>query len=168
MLKNRRLNRICRLFVILFFVSGMCLVMGRYTEIHAAKVNITDGDLNNLFEEPSAYKSFVNRIGGMKIGSNSSYKTFYVSGNHMAIGINRNANYPEDYFMISNTGNKNVVLYGMKIGMKYFKAAKELQSNSNFRKYKKTVFFAGNAATIYLSLKNGKISGWKYVCAPTS
>ncbi len=168
MLKNWRLNRICRLLVILFFVSGICLVLGRYTEIHAAKVNISNEDLGGFYAKPDVYKPLVNRIGGMKISSNSDYQTFYASGNHMTIGVNRNARYPRHYYIISNTGNKNVSFLGMTIGMKYSKAVKNLQANSHLSKYKKTIFYGGDAATLYLSLKNGKISGWKFICAPTS
>lgn len=98
-------------------------------------------------------KKLAKEIGGMKKKENSKYN-YYVSGQKIKIGVNKEADAREneDYIYIYNGGNKNVRLFGIKIGMSKEKAAKTLR-NAGLHEAEKNTFWWGDAGYVKLKLK---------------
>lgn len=105
---------------------------------------------------------------GCKKSKSKAYPTYYAKGKKVTIGVNANASYPKAYVVIRNAGNKSLSIVGVKIGMSKKYAAKKLAA-----KYWQTydggrTYWSGNAARIVFAYKKGKVSAFRYVCAPTS
>ena len=73
----------------------------------------------------------------------------------------------EKYLYVQNTGNKKVLLMGVKIGMTSSATKAKLVANG-FRRRSATVYTRGEAGFVKLSTKKSKITGWKYYIEPTS
>lgn len=116
------------------------------------------------------YSTIINKIGGMTKKSNSRYPAFYAAGNNMILGVNYNARYSrnQNYVYIDNRGNYGVGIAGMQLGMTLSEAGSAL-SNSGLRSFgNPTIYWWGNAARITLTVKNDIVTGFTYICAPTS
>lgn len=116
-------------------------------------------------------KKAVKKIVGVKAKSSSVYPDLYYTGKKMTIGLNLNAEYgtkAKNYIYIKNTGNKKVKYYGVQIGDSKSAVAAKMK-NAGMRTYNNgKVYWWGNAAYVKLTYKNGKVSAYTYVCAPTS
>ena len=102
--------------------------------------------------------------------SNSRYPAFYAAGNNMILGVNYNARYSrnQNYVYIDNRGNYGVGIAGMHLGMSLSEAGSAL-SSSGLRSFgNPTIYWWGNAARITLTVKNDIVTGFTYICAPTS
>ncbi len=151
------------LFVLVLLIS---LNLGAVRKTYAGSVNIDDKYIGYTKE---AGKKIARKIGGLKTRTTSKYRTFYATGKKLVIGINEDPKVGENYFYLKNSGNKKVKLFGMAIGMKYSKVVKMLKKRYFFVNTRyKNILYAGNAATIELKLKNGKVKGYEYYVAPTS
>ena len=139
-------------------VLGMALLWS-VSEVSAATVNISDYYLGYGSSTVSRMKKLRNKIGGMKVKRHKSYPTYFASGNKMTIGVKK----AWSKVLIRNTGNKNVSILGVKIGMKKAAAVKKLTANY-YRSYGGNNYWKGDAARIKLITKNGKVSRWEYLC----
>ena len=93
-----------------------------------------------------------------------AYPSFLAIGNQIVIGVNEIA----DYVLITNSGNRRVKILGVAPGMTYGKAQNKILSSGFQKSRYSNIFYWGNAATLTLNLKNGRVTGWRYVSAPTS
>ena len=160
---------ICKFLVFTFLVILVGSGLGRSSEVYAAsKVNFDRDTLSELLSDPDIGYSLKNRIGGMTVVPMMAYPSFYAFGNQIAIGVNEYAEYGENYVLITNSGNRRVKILGVAPGMTYGKAQNKILSSGFQKSRYSNIFYWGNAATLTLNLKNGRVTGWRYVSAPTS
>lgn len=110
------------------------------------------------------------RIGKMTVKKNNKYPDLYCSGNKMVIGFNSNAqcDTPRDiYLNVSNSGNKAVTYHGIKIGDGKSSVLKKLRKLRYVSYDGGKSYSNANAFAFYPTFKNGKLSAYKYICAPT-
>lgn len=160
--------QVCRIIVAVILCCNMafCNIL-----IASAKnvVNIPSECLGFSYENSvKDMKKLAKKIGGMKERKNSKY-TYYVSGEKMRLGVNKKASAQENesYIYIHNSGNKNVYLLGIKIGMSKEKAAKLLKE-VGLSEYEKNVFWWGDSGCLKIVTKKGKVVKYSYRCSPTS
>lgn len=161
--------QVCRMLVVVVIL--FCNILFCNTLMVNAKniVNISSEYLGFSRENTiKDMKKLAKEIGGMKKKENSKYN-YYVSGQKIKIGVNKEADAREneDYIYIYNGGNKNVRLLGIKIGMSKEKAAKTLR-NAGLHEAEKNTFWWGDAGCVKLKLKKNKIIKYSYQCSPTS
>lgn len=114
-------------------------------------------------------KKLSKKIGGMKTIRHSKYSSYYSTGNHMSIGANANAaygTYSDEYTYIANTGNKNVLFYGARIGDTRAEMEKKFKPY-NIRTYNGTSYFSGNSWALNVQFSGGRLKSYTYICAPT-
>ena len=164
---NKKGNQYLR--CVLLLVSLMFIVLAKPVPVKAANINISYPYLHKMYDSVSYVKSLKSRIGGMKVKNSRKFPTYYASGNKMILGVNRNPkeSRQEKYLYVQNTGNKKVLLMGVKIGMTSSATKAKLVANG-FRRRSATVYTRGEAGFVKLSMKKSKITGWKYYIEPTS
>lgn len=131
-------------------------------------------EMRNYFQKgvsKSEMQRLATAVGGMRKGSNSKYPSLYYTGNNMIVGVNLNAvygTYKDEYVRIRNSGNKNVLFYGVKIG------DTRQQMEKKFSKYNIRSWDGGKTYTnadawkVKVVFSGGKLKEYTYVCAPTS
>ena len=160
--KNYSLIMLTFLFVFVFALA---------TPVSAKKIDVKDYLAGFGQNTPAQAKVMIQEISGMKKKSNSVYPTLYYTGNHMIIGINSKAvcgSKKPNYIYIENKGNKKVSYYGISIGESKSKVLKKL-TRMYYRSYDGGKTYSNcNASSLQISFKNGKLSGFKFIVAPTS
>ena len=164
---NKTKNQLLRCFII--FISMMLLVLAKPVPVRAANINISYSYLHKMYMSVSYVKSLKARIGGMTVKSSRKFPTYYASGNKMILGVNNNPkeSRQEKYLYVQNTGNKKVLLMGVKLGMTSSATKAKLTANG-FKRRSATLYTRGEAGILKLSMKKSKITGWKYYVEPTS
>lgn len=116
------------------------------------------------------FPTLAKKIGGMQKKYNSRYPAFYAAGNGMIFGANNNPVYSknQNYWYIKNSGNYGVGIAGVQIGMTHAEADSVLRSKG-LRTFSNPLVYANsNASSITLIEKNNIVTGFTWICAPTS
>lgn len=161
-MKAKRIIVMTIILTLLFQLSVM--------NVMAAKV-----DCKSVFQYGVSKKSVTKmqavakKLTGVKKSKSSKYPSIYYSGKKVKMGMNLNAVYgtkKDTYTYISNTGNKQLTIYSVAIGDSKKKVESKMSKVT--RSHYKDIYMFGNAARIVFKYKNGKLSSYKYTCAPTS
>jgi len=119
----------------------------------------------------SSLKELVQRITGMNYRRNSKYPDLYYKGNQMIIGFNMYAQYgtkKDIYLRISNTGNKKVKYFGVRIGDSRETMERKLK-RYHYATYNNGKTYMNSDASYFKPVfRNGRLDEFHFYCRPTS